>query len=257
MKFNTILVEEKGDVGIIKINRAEVLNAINDEVLTELSQAIEELEKSKKVVVLTGIGKAFIAGADIAQMKDMNPLEGKKFAEKGHALLKKIESSPLPFIAAVNGYALGGGLELMMACDICIASKKAKFGQPEVNLGIHPGFGGTQRLPRLVGKMKAKELLFTGDMIDADKALSIGLINKVVEHEALMEEALSMAEKIAQKPCIPIQFMKALVNEGIEMDLARACSLEIAKFATCFSTYDQKEGMAAFLEKRKAEFKGK
>lgn len=258
MKFNTILIEEKGDVALIKINRAEVLNAINEEMLSELSQAVENLENgNKKVVILTGMGKAFIAGADIEHMKDMTPLEGKAFSEKGHALLKKIEDSPLPFIAAVNGYALGGGCEMMMACDICIASEKAKFGQPEINLGIHPGFGGTQRLPRLVGKMRAKEILFTGDMIDADEALRLGLVNKVVDDGKLIEEALNMAEKIAQKPCIPLQFMKALVNKGMKVGLSTACSLETSHFAVCFSTHDQKEGMNAFLEKRKARFKGK
>jgi enoyl-CoA hydratase len=189
-------------------------------------------------------------------MKHMTPLEGKRFAEKGHALLTRIEHSPLPFIAAVNGYALGGGCEVLLACDICIASDKAKFGQPEVNLGIHPGFGGTQRLPRIVGTMKAKEMLFTGDMIDADDAFRIGLVNKVVESAHLMQEAMELAEKIAQKPRIPVQFMKTLVHEGMEVDLSTACSLEASHFAVCFSTHDQKEGMRAFLEKRKAAFKG-
>jgi enoyl-CoA hydratase len=256
MNFTTVLVEEHDGIGLIKINRPDVLNAINDEMLTELSQAIDALENNKaiKVIVITGEGKAFIAGADIEHMKDMTPLQGKAFAEKGHTLLQKMEKSPLPIIAAVNGFALGGGCELVMACDVCIASQKAKFGQPEINLGIHPGFGGTQRLPRLVGRMKAKELLFTGDVIDADEALAVGLINKVVEPESLMTEALAMAEKIVHKPAVPVEFMKELVNMGLEIDLSTASALETLHFATCFSTHDQSEGMAAFLDKRKARF---
>lgn len=257
MNFNTLIVEEKDGIGVITFNRPDVLNAINEEMLSELSQAITNLEERKiKVILVTGEGKAFIAGADIEHMKDMTPLKGKAFAEKGHALLHKIENSPIPFIAVVNGYALGGGCELMMACDMCIASRMAKFGQPEVNLGIHPGFGGTQRLARLIGKMKAKELLFTGDIINAEEAVDIGLINHVVDHEALMEEALNIAKKIVQKSAIPIEFMKELVNRGLETDLSTACALETLHFSTCFSTHDQKEGMTAFLEKRKANFTG-
>ena len=259
MTFNTLLIEEKGGIGVIKINRPDVLNAINDELLSDLFQAIDDFEKdpTKRVVIITGVGKAFIAGADIEHMKNMTPIEGAIFAEKGHALFQKIEESRLPFIAVVNGYALGGGCELMMACDMCIASQKAKFGQPEINLGIHPGFGGTQRLPRLIGKMKAKELLFTGDIINADKALDFGLVNNVVEHEELMDKAMKIAETISKKPCIPIQFIKKLVNNGVETDISTSCLLEASHFATCFSTFDQKEGMSAFLEKRKPNFKGK
>jgi len=258
MNFNTLILEEKDGIGIILFNRPDVLNAINEEMVSELSQAITNLEEREqiKAIIVTGEGKAFIAGADIEYMKDMTPLKGKEFAEKGHALLSKIENSPIPFIAAVNGYALGGGCELMMACDICIASRMAKFGQPEVNLGIHPGFGGTQRLARLVGKMKAKELLFTGSILSAEEAVNIGLINRVVDHEVLMEAALSIAESIVQKSAIPIEFMKELVNKGVETDLSTACSLETLYFSMCFSTHDQKEGMTAFLEKRKANFKG-
>ena len=171
--------------------------------------------------------------------------------------INTIEKSRLPFIAAVNGYALGGGCETLMACDICIASKNAKIGQPEINLGIHPGFGGTQRLPRLVGRMKAKELLLTGDILNADEAKSIGLINMVVEDEILMKTAKKFADKIKEKSSVQTDFIKALINKGIEIDLNSACSLEISYFASSFSTFDQKEGMKAFIEKRKPIFKGK
>ena len=180
MVFKNIVLEKKEGVATIMINRPEVLNALNKATILELTQAVNELEKDKdvRVVILRGAGeKAFIAGADIKEMKDMDVLEAKKFAEMGHRFLRGIQHSRLPYIAMVNGYALGGGCETLMACDICIAAKSAKLGQPEINLGVHPGFGGTQRLPRLVGQMKAKELLFTGRNIDADEALQIGLVN--------------------------------------------------------------------------------
>jgi enoyl-CoA hydratase len=259
MSYANILVEKKGSIGIIKINRPNNLNALNKDTILELTKAVEELEKDKniKVAILTGEGKAFIAGADIKQMRDMNPSEAKKFAETGHSLLMNIEKSRLPFIAAVNGYALGGGCEVMMACDICIAAASAKIGQPEINLGIHPGFGGTQRLPRLVGRMKAKELLLTGDNIDANEAHRIGLVNMVVPDDKIMEEAEKIANKIAGKSTVQTAFIKALVNKGMDVDLKKACALEISYFSKSFETEDQKEGMGAFLEKRKPNFKGK
>lgn len=259
MSYANILVEKKGNIGIIKINRPNNLNALNKDTIMELTKAVEELEKDKniKVAILTGEGKAFIAGADIKQMKDMNPSEAKKFAEMGHGLLMNIEKSRLPFIAAVNGYALGGGCEVMMACDICIAAASAKIGQPEINLGIHPGFGGTQRLPRLVGRMKSKELLLTGDNIDANEAHRIGLVNMVVPDDKVIEEAEKIANKIAGKSTVQTDFIKALVNKGMEVDLKKACALEISYFSKSFETEDQKEGMGAFLEKRKPNFKGK
>lgn len=259
MTYKNIIVEKKGGIGTIKINRPEALNALNKDTLKELSVAVDELGKDKKikVAVLTGAGKAFIAGADIKQMKDMNSLEAKEFAEMGHNLLWKIENSRLPFIAAINGYALGGGCEVMMACDVCIASNKALIGQPEISLGVHPGFGGTQRLPRLVGRAKAKELMLTGDNIGADEALRIGLVNKVVDSDKLIEETEKLAQKIAAKSSIQTDFIKSLVNKGADIDLHSACSLEISYFSSSFSTEDQKEGMAAFLEKRKPDFKGK
>jgi len=259
MNFNNILIEKKEGIAKITINRPNVLNALNVETINEITKCIKELEKDKKikVVILTGKGKAFIAGADISQMKNMTPVESKKFAEIGHNMLFTIENSPLPFIAAVNGYALGGGCETLMACDISIASKNAIFGQPEINLGIHPGFGGTQRLPRLVGKMIAKELLLTGKNINAEEAMRIGLINDVVEDDKLMEKAYKIAESISNKSQIQTEFIKSLVNKGCETDLITACSLEISHFATSFSTEDQSEGMNAFLNKRKPVFKGK
>lgn len=259
MSYVNIIVEKKEGVGLIKINRPNNLNALNKDTIFELTKAVEELEKDKniKVAILIGEGKAFIAGADIKQMKDMSPSEAKKFAEMGHKLLMNIESSRLPFIAAVNGYALGGGCEVMMACDICIAASSAKIGQPEINLGIHPGFGGTQRLPRLVGRMKAKELLLTGDNIDANEAHRIGLVNMVVPDDKIMEEAERIANKIASKSTVQTDFIKSLVNKGMDVDLKKACELEISYFSKSFQTEDQKEGMTAFLEKRKPNFKGK
>lgn len=259
MSYTNIIVEKKNSVGYITMNRPQVLNALNEETLLELTRAVEDLEKDTTVtvVIITGKDKAFIAGADIKQMKDMSTLDAKRFAELGHTLLHHIEASRLPFIAAVNGYALGGGCELLMACDIILASTNAKIGQPEINLGIHPGFGGTQRLPRLVGTTKAKELLFTGDTIDAAEALRIGLVNKVIEPEYLMEEAEKLASKITTKSAIQIMFIKELVNKGIQVNLSAACAMEISSFSASFSTLDQKEGMSAFLEKRKPMFKGK
>ncbi len=259
MQYQNIILEKKDHIGIIKINRPKVLNALNKETVRELLAAVAELEDDRniKAAILTGEGKAFIAGADIKQMQEMTPLEAKEFAELGHSLPRNIEDSRLPFIAAVNGYALGGGCEVMMACDICIASNAAVIGQPEINLGINPGFGGTQRLPRIVGLMKAKELLLTGRNLKAEEAYSIGLINKIVESENLTEEVEKLAHEIAAKSSVQTAFIKALVNKGSHIDLNSACALEISYFSTSFSTHDQKEGMKAFLEKRKADFKGK
>jgi len=259
MVYKNILVEKKEGIGTIRINRPKLLNALNKVTMQEISKAIDELNQDKKikVAILTGEGKAFIAGADINQMKDMTSLEAKEFAELGHSMLFKIENSRLPFIAAINGYALGGGCEIIMACDICIASENAKLGQPEINLGVHPGFGGTQRLPRLVGRMKAKELLLTGENINAYEAYRIGLINMVVEDNNLMDAAEKIAKKIASKSPIQTDFIKSLVNKGTDIDIHSACSLEISYFSSSFSTKDQKEGMSAFLEKKKPTFTGK
>jgi len=259
MSYNNIIVEKKNGIATIIMNRPQVLNALDKETLEELRKAVEELENDPAihVAILTGKDKAFIAGADIKQMQHMNTLQAKEFSALGHQLLQNIENSRLPYIAAVNGYALGGGCEVMMACDIILASANAKIGQPEINLGIHPGFGGTQRLPRIVGTIKAKEMLLTGDAIDAQEAYRIGLVNKVVDHEKLMEEAEKLAQKITTKSGVQTRFIKALVNDGSNIDLPSACALEIAYFSSSFSTEDQKEGMTAFLEKRKPLFKAK
>jgi len=260
MEYKNIMVEKKDKIGVIKINRPNVLNALNIETIKEITQSIGDLEQDQKikVTILTGEGdKAFIAGADISTMVKMTAIEAKEFSELGHNMLNKIQKSRIIFIAAVNGYALGGGCETFMACDIVYAGKNAKIGQPEINLGIHPGFGGTQRLPRLIGRMKAIELLLTGRNLSADEAERIGLVNKVIEDEKLMEEVEKLANQIASKSSVQTSFIKELVNKGIDIDLNKANALEISYFSSSFSTYDQKEGMKAFLEKRKPIFKGK
>jgi len=259
MTYKNIIVEKRNGIGTITMNRPAVLNALDNETIRELTNAVSELEADAMihVAILTGKDKAFIAGADIKQMQAMNSLQAKAFATTGHQLLQAIENSRLPYIAAVNGYALGGGCEVMMACDLVLAASSAKIGQPEINLGIHPGFGGTQRLPRLVGAIKAKELLLTGDSIDAAEALRIGLVNKVVEPEKLVEETERLAQKIMAKSGVQTSCIKTLVNTGANIDLPSACALEIASFSVGFATEDQKEGMAAFLEKRKPIFKAK
>jgi enoyl-CoA hydratase len=259
MSYNNIILEKKDHVGMIIMNRPAVLNALDTQTIDELTAAVAELEHDATihVAVITGKDKAFIAGADIKQMQTMTSLQAHMFATKGHQLLRNIENSRLPYIAAVNGYALGGGCEVMMACDLIIASTAAKIGQPEINLGIHPGFGGTQRLPRLVGAIKAKELLLLGDPIDAMEAHRIGLVNTIIEPEKLLEETKKIALKIAQKSGVQTRSIKTVVNTGMNIDLPSACTLEIASFATGFSTEDQKEGMTAFLEKRKPSFQNK
>jgi enoyl-CoA hydratase len=259
MSYKNIQVEKKNGIATIMINRPAVLNALNIETVEELTFAVHDLENdcTIHVAILTGTEKAFIAGADIKQMQTMTVLQAHQFATLGHTMLQSIENSRIPYIAAVNGYALGGGCEVMLACDIILASSTAKIGQPEINLGIHPGFGGTQRLPRLVGTTKAKELLLTGDPIDAQEACRIGLINKVVEPEKLMEEAEKLAQKIASKSGVQTQFIKSLVTTGSNIDLVSACELEISSFSAGFATEDQKEGMGAFLEKRKPVFKNR
>ncbi len=257
MEYQNIIVEKDGPVTILKINRPQALNALNEQTVFELIDAVKTFEEDTdvKVVILTGEGKAFIAGADIKHMSELTPLQARRFAEYGHGLLNLIESSRVPYIAAVNGFALGGGCEVLMACDIVYASAKAKLGQPEINLGISPGFGGTQRLTRHIGRLRAKELLLTGDNISAQDAFELGLVNKVFEPEQLMEGAMELARKIASKSAVQVSFIKALVNKGADIDLATANSLEISYFSSSFSTYDQKEGMKAFIEKRKPEFK--
>jgi enoyl-CoA hydratase len=241
MEFKNIIVEIKDKVGILKMNRPNALNALNSETLKEIDAAILSMGENDqvKVVIITGEGKAFVAGADIAEMKGMSKDQALAFSQKGQGILDRIASLDKPVIAAVNGFALGGGCELAMACDIRIASDKAKMGQPEVNLGIIPGFAGTQRLSRLVGTAKAKELIFTADMIDAQAALSIGL-----------NVCLEMATKIASKGPTAVKMAKKAVNQGIEMTLDEGNRLEGVLFSDCFPSGEAKEGMSAFLEKR-------
>lgn len=255
--FKTIKYHVADGIAYVTVNRPEALNALNPEVLTELHQAFSEFEKDDDAVVaiLTGEGRSFVAGADIAAMSTMSCMEGRALGVLGHKLMNYMEAIEKPIIAAVNGFALGGGCELSMACDIRIASTKAKFGQPEVNLGITPGFGGTQRLSRLVGKGMAKYLIFTADIVDAAEAHRIGLVEKVVEPDALMSTCEDIAKKIAAKAQVAIALCKTAINDGYSLDMSTASRLEIEMFAECFATEDQKEGMAAFLEKRDAIFK--
>jgi enoyl-CoA hydratase len=259
MGYKNLLVEVENGIGLIKINRPQVLNALNGETLRELQQALKEVEgrKDVRVVILTGEGdKAFVAGADIAAMKEMNPAEALAFSRLGHDTLGMIENLTKPVIAAVNGFALGGGLEIALACDFIYASEKAKLGVPEVTLGIFPGFGGTQRLPRLIGKGRAKELIFTGGMIDAPEAYNLGIVNKVFPADPLMEEVLKTARTIAQNGPVAVSMAKGSVNAGYDVGLEEGEAIEITTWANAFATHDQKEGMGAFLEKRKPQFKG-
>ncbi|KKC30374.1 3-hydroxybutyryl-CoA dehydratase [Caldanaerobacter subterraneus subsp. pacificus DSM 12653] len=260
VEYKNIEVKIEKGIATITINRPKALNALNTETLEELKNVLEVLQNDDgvKVIVITGAGeKAFVAGADISEMKDMSVFEAKKFAELGQKVFRKIELMKKPVIAAVNGYALGGGCELALACDIRIASRNAKFGQPEVGLGIIPGFGGTQRLPRIVGVSKAKELIYTGDMIDAEEALRIGLISKVVEQDKLLEEAYGIAKKIMSKGLVAVSLAKEAINKSLEVDIDSGMEYEANAFAMCFGTQDQKEGMVAFLEKRAPKFEGR
>ena len=257
MGYETILVEQEGPIGILKLNRPQALNALNSKVISELIAALEEIEKEvmPKVVILTGAGeKAFVAGTDIMEMEKLSSFEAREFANFVRQAIDKVAALNRPVIAAINGFALGGGCELAMACDIRIASEKAKMGQPETGLGIIPGSGGTQRLPRLVGVSKAKQLVFTGELIDAKTALEIGLVDKVVPPDQLMEETKKIAGTIASKPRIALALAKSAINRGLDMALQDGLSYEIECFAECFATKDQKEGMRTFLEKRKPNY---
>src|SRR5574344_30290 len=259
MKYEKLIIVKQGHICIIRINNPDSLNALNSAILNELDIAFTEISHDNELycVIIIGEGRAFVAGADISQMKTMNAIEGKSFGEHGAAVFRKIEQLNKPVIAAINGFALGGGCELAMCCDIRIASSKAKFGQPEVGLGITPGFSGTQRMPRIVGLGKAKELIYTADIIDAAEELRIGLVNLVVEPEALMDEALKMAGKIAAKAPIAIRNSKEAINTGMQTDMDSAIATEANLFGLCFASKDQKEGMNAFFEKRTPSFENK
>jgi enoyl-CoA hydratase len=266
--MSILLVEKAEHVAVLTLNRPDKLNALNAELLEALSAALHDLGRdgagegrdgdAVRCAILTGAGdKAFAAGADIAAMSEMTTTQAKRFAELGHSIGARIEQAPFPFIAAVNGFALGGGCELALCCDFIYASDKAKLGQPEVNLGVIPGFGGTQRLARRVGPARARELCMTGDMVGADEALRIGLVNAVVPHADLLARVRDVAKKIASKGPLAIASVKRAVLRGADVPLPTANELEATTFAALFGTHDQREGMKAFLEKRPAKFEGR
>jgi enoyl-CoA hydratase len=257
--FNTIKITVDGPLAIVTIDRESKLNALSSEVISELTHACATLEVSDeiRVVAVTGAGaKSFVAGADISEMQDLSPVQAQAFAEMGGALGHSIETSEKPWIAAVNGFAFGGGCELALACDFIYASDNAKFGQPEVKLGVIPGFGGTQRLSRRVGVAKAKELCMTGDQVNAAEALRIGLADAVFPQAELMASVKKLAERIAANGPLAVAEVKRLIHQGQSTTLEHALALEQRSFGLLFATSDQREGMSAFLAKRTAQFKG-
>ncbi|MEE0772083.1 MAG: enoyl-CoA hydratase-related protein [Anaerovoracaceae bacterium] len=258
-EYKNILFEVKEGIGYVTMNRPKAMNALNTEVVAELDDLFTDIEADDEVkaVIVTGAGRAFVGGADIAYMGALDGLKGREFVMQGQAMMDRVENLSKPVIAAINGFALGGGNELAMACDIRIASEAAKFGQPEVNLGIIPGYGGTQRLPRLVGKGVAKKLVLTAEIIDAQEALKIGLVDEVVAAEELMEKAEAMAKTIMAKAPIAVKMAIAAINNGMNTDLRTGIQFEAEAFQTSFNSEDRVEGMAAFLEKRTAEFKNR
>ncbi len=258
--YKTLIYEKKDNIGLLTINRPDKMNAISNELTSELKKLLDEIENDEelRVLVITGAGdKAFVAGADINELVDRDAKKGRKVSHERQEIFSRIENLQVPAIAAVNGFALGGGLELALACSIRICSEKAQFGAPEVKLGIIPGDGGTQRLPRLVGLGRAMEMILTGDFIDAQEAYRIGLVNRVVSADKLMDEAMELARKIASRPPLAVRFAKEAVNRSMEGDSASGFALESFLHALTCTTEDKKEGVAAFLEKRKGEFKGK
>lgn len=247
--------EAEGMVGVITINRPKALNALNSQVLEELDQTLNAVDlESVRVLILTGAGeKSFVAGADIGEMSTLTKAEGEAFGKKGNDVFRKLETFPIPVIAAVNGFALGGGCEISMSCDIRICSENAVFGQPEVSLGITPGFGGTQRLARIVGVGMAKQMIYSARNIKADEAFRIGLVNAVYPLEELMPAAQKLAAAIAKNAPIAVRNCKKAINDGLQVNMDEAIVIEEKLFGDCFESYDQKEGMTAFLEKRKVE----
>ncbi len=255
--YRNILLKDEEGISLITINRPKYLNALDRTTVEELSSVIDlaGADEKIKVIILTGAGdKAFVAGGDIAYMENLTALEAREFALFGMGVLRKIENLPKPVIAAINGFCLGGGCELAMACDFRIASLNAKFGQPEVGLGVTAGFGGTQRLPRLIGAGMAKQLHYTGDIIDAEEALRIGLVNEVVSAGDLINHVKGIANRVIARGQLAVRFSKTCINEGMQTDIDRAMTIEADIFSLCFSTEDQKEGMKAFVEKRKPLF---
>ncbi len=260
MTYENLLLEKEDRIATLSINRPKALNALNQDTLLELKEAMVAIaqDDSIDVLIITGAGdKAFVAGADIAFMQNLSAMEARNFAALGQQVFMMIETIEKPVIAAVNGFALGGGCELAMCCDFRIASTKAKFGQPEVGLGIIPGFGGTQRLTRLIGAGMAKQLLYTADVIGAEEALRVGLVNSVQAPEELMQVAKATATRILAKGQVAVRLCKAAANEGLQTDINRGMTIEADAFGLCFATADQREGMTAFLEKRKSNFTGK
>jgi enoyl-CoA hydratase len=258
--MNTIRYEiTENKVAVVTISRPEALNALNTQVIAELEQTVDMIEKNSDLsaMILTGEGRSFVAGADIGEQYPLDLSQGRKWGQRGSAVMRRIEKLAIPTIAAVNGFALGGGCEIAMACDIILASEKAKFGQPEVGLGITPGFSGTQRLPRRVGAAMAKELIFSGKMISAVEAERIGLANHVYPADELMNKAMEMAESFAKNAQIAVRYSKACIDRGMETGIDEGIAMENELFAMCFATRDQKEGMKAFLEKRPASFENK
>ena len=253
MSFVTL--EQKGAVGLITMNRPEALNALNDQVIRELDAVLDQVEEREDILVavLTGAGRAFVAGADIGQMSQLTAAQAKEFGVLGNRVFLKLEQLTKPTIAAVNGFALGGGCELAMACDIRLASARAKFGQPETGLGITPGFGGTQRLPRIVGTARAMELIFTAKNISAAEALEIGLVTHVYPPEELLDKAMELAEAIAANAQVAVRQSKAAIRRGLQTDMATGAAYESEAFALCFATEDQKDAMRAFLHKEKLD----
>jgi enoyl-CoA hydratase len=256
MEYKDILFKKQNNICILTINRPQSLNALNSNVLEELNDAANVIVDDNDILItiITGQGKSFVAGADIVEMKDKSPIEAAKFAELGAGVFRKIEIMEKPIIAAVNGFALGGGCELAMACDIRVASEKAKFGQPETGFGIIPGFSGTQRLSRIVGIGKAKELIFTANIINAVEAEKVGLVNSVVKPEELMEKTIELAQQILSNGQLAVRYSKTAINRGYETDIETGMHIEKNLFSLCFATADQKEGMTAFIEKRKVNF---
>ena len=252
-----ITYEQEGQVGIVTINRPKALNALNSQVLEEIEAAFKAIDlDAVRAVILTGAGeKSFVAGADICEMSTLTKAEGEAFGKKGNDVFRMIETFPIPVIAAVNGFALGGGCEISMSCDIRICSENAVFGQPEVGLGITPGFGGTQRLARLVGPGMAKQMIYTARNIKADEAFRIGLVNAVYPQEELMAAAKKMAAGIAKNAPIAVRACKKAINDGLEADMDDAIVIEEKLFGSCFETEDQKYGMAFFLDKNKEKVK--
>ncbi|MBI9084348.1 MAG: enoyl-CoA hydratase/isomerase family protein [Desulfobacterales bacterium] len=260
MAYESIIFEESGGIATITFNRPKALNALNRALLAELDDALGVVMDNEeiRVLVLTGAGeKSFVAGADISEIAQCDALGAKIFAKRGQDVVSRLQQLAIPVIAAVNGFALGGGSEMALACDFVYASENAMFGLPEISLGIIPGFGGTQRLPRLVGINKAKEMIFTGKMIPAAEALAIGMVNKVCAPDELMAAVMKTAGAIAAKGKVSLRAAKQAINSGLGVDLATGCSLEIDAFALCMASEDSKEGTSAFLEKRKPVFKGK